>query len=124
LNYATFIEEVGLIDYLITKGADPSEVDDDGISALAWAAIGNRVNTFQTLLSRGAKVNSIDKHGMTPLLYAASIDYGDTSIIEKLIAAGADLKAKNKDGLTALDLAKNYNHSAIVSLLAQKTAAR
>jgi ankyrin repeat protein len=61
---------------------------------------------------------------MTPLLYAASIDFGDTEMIEKLIAAGADLKAKNKQGLTAVDLARSYNHSTMASLLTSKAAAR
>jgi ankyrin repeat protein len=61
---------------------------------------------------------------MTPLLYAASIDFGDSAVVEKLIAAGADLKAKNKEGLTAVDLARNYNYATLVNLLASKAAAR
>ncbi|HKG20507.1 MAG TPA: hypothetical protein VKC34_01295 [Blastocatellia bacterium] len=40
----------------------------------------------------------------------------------KLVAA--DLKAKNKQGLTALDLAKNYNHSIAAGLLTSKIASR
>jgi ankyrin repeat protein len=57
-------------------------------------------------------------------MYAASIDYGDTAVMEQLIAAGADVGAKNKEGLTALELARNYNHSALASLLARKPPAR
>jgi ankyrin repeat protein len=57
---------------------------------------------------------------MTPLLYAASIDYGDTAVLEQLLAAGADVSAKNKEGLTALDLARNYSHQRIADLLAKK----
>jgi len=68
-------------------------------------------------------VNHLDNFGMTPLLYAASIDFGDTAVMEKLIAAGADVSAKNKGGLTALDLAKNYRHQAMANLLAGKTNA-
>jgi len=45
-------------------------------------------------------------------------------LIVWVIAAGADLKTKNKDGLTALELAKNYYHAAMVSLLAGKAALR
>ena len=61
---------------------------------------------------------------MTPLLYAASIDLGDTEVLETLIAAGADLKVKNKQGQTAADLARGYKHVAMTSLLASKAAAR
>lgn len=124
LNYAVTNSDTSLVEYLISKGADPNELDDDKISAVSWAVIGGRGNVLNVLLSRGANVNPVDKFGMTPLLYAASINLGDTAVMERLIAAGADLKAKNKDGLTALDLAKNYHHGAMVNLLSGKMATR
>jgi ankyrin repeat protein len=61
---------------------------------------------------------------MTPLLYAASIDFGDTAVMEALIAAGADLRARNKEGETAIDLANKYHHARMVNLLAGRTASR
>ena len=61
---------------------------------------------------------------MTPLLYAASIDYGNTAMLETLVAAGADTSAKSREGLTAFDLAKTYHHEALAKVLATKTAAR
>lgn len=124
LNYAVFLEGPAMVEFLISKGANPNEADDDKISMLAWAAIANRASTVQLLLARGAQLNSVDKFGMTPLLYAASINHGDTTVMEKLIAAGADTSARTKEGLTAFDLAKTYHHEAMVKLLAAKTAAR
>jgi ankyrin repeat protein len=41
--------------------------------------------------------------------------------VEALLAAGADVAAKNKQGLTALELAREFNHPAIVKLLESKT---
>jgi len=79
---------------------------------------------LQMLLARGAKLDSVDRFGMTPLLYAASINHGDTSVMEKLIAAGADTSVKTKEGLTALDLAKRYDHEDLAKVLAVKMAAR
>ncbi|HWN99407.1 MAG TPA: ankyrin repeat domain-containing protein [Blastocatellia bacterium] len=108
LLYATFLDDSAMVEYLISNGADPNEVDDDRISVLEWAAISNRVSTVQLLLARGAKVNHVDNHGMTPLLYAASINFGDSEVMNALIAAGADVKAKNKAGLTATELAESY----------------
>jgi ankyrin repeat protein len=110
-----------MVEYLINKGASPNEVDDDKISVLGWAAIANSDGVVQLLLGRGAQVNHVDNFGMTPLLYAASVDFGDTTVLEKLIAAGADVTAKNKGGLTALDLAKSYHHKALGNLLEGKT---
>jgi ankyrin repeat protein len=122
LLYATFTGDPDLVEYLISKGANPNEVDDDGISMLGWAAVANHARTVQTLISRGAQVNTVDKYGMTPLLYATSIDYGDTVVLEKLIAAGADRSIKTKEGLTALELAKSYRHQSQADLLSGKTS--
>jgi ankyrin repeat protein len=122
--FATFEDDAELVDYLIGKGADPNEMDADRISVLGSAVIGNHAATIDVLLKRGAKVNHVDNLGMTPLLYAASIDFGETVVLEKLIAAGADLNAKTKEGLTALDLAKSYRHETMANLLSHKRAAR
>ncbi len=123
LLYATFLD-TAMVEFLIGAGASPNEVDDDKISVLGWATIANSARMVQSLLSRGAQVNHVDNFGMTPLLYAASIDFGDTAVLEKLIAAGADVSAKNKEGLTALDLARTYRHQALASVLAAKMATR
>jgi ankyrin repeat protein len=45
-------------------------------------------------------------------------------VLEKLIAAGANLKVKNKEGRTAYDLAKSYRHAMLADLLARKVATR
>lgn len=41
-----------------------------------------------------------------------------------LIAAGADLQAKNKQGQMALDISRSNNHDKMVSLLSGSIAAR
>lgn len=124
LLYTVSGNDPTMVEYLISKGANPNEADDDGISILDWAAIANRPDTARALIAHGADVNHVDRFGMTPLLYAASIDFGDTEVLAALLAAGADLKVKNKQGQTAADLARSYNHAAMSSLLASKAAAR
>jgi ankyrin repeat protein len=120
LMYAVSAGESAIVELLISRGANANEVDGDRISVLEWAAISNRLSVAKVLLPRGGKVNHVDNFGMTPVLYAASVDFGDTAMAERLIAAGADLKAKNNQGLTALDLANNYHHRALANLLAGK----
>ncbi len=117
-------DDAVMVEFLIGKGANPNDVDADGLTALDWATLTNHAGTVQSLLAGGAKVNHVDNFGMTPLLYAASVDFGDTAVLEKLIAAGADLKARNKQGQTALELARSYNHAKAASLLSGKIASR
>lgn len=67
------------------------------------------------LIERGAEVNHVDKKGMTPLLYAASIDFSDSGMIDLLVNSGARTNARTKEGLTALDLAKKYKHIRLLA---------
>ncbi|HEY7211700.1 MAG TPA: ankyrin repeat domain-containing protein [Bryobacteraceae bacterium] len=52
------------------------------------------------LLTRGASVNTRDDRGATPLMYAAAV--GSTRMMQQLVAAGADVNAKNTFDATAL----------------------
>jgi ankyrin repeat protein len=69
------------------------------------------------LVGRGADVNHVDKKGMTPLLYAASIDFGNSAIIDLLVKSGARLDARTAEGLTALDLARKYKYAYMTARL-------
>ena len=102
---------------LLDAGAKVDEADDDGITILSWAAIANRVEMARLLIQRGADVNHVDKNGMTPLLYAASIDFGDSAMIDLLLKSGAHADARTKEGLTALELARKYKHTHLMASL-------
>jgi ankyrin repeat protein len=102
---------------LLDAGASVDQPDDDGITPLGWAAISNRVEMARLLIQRGADVNHVDKKGMTPLLYAASIDFSDGSLIDLLLRSGAKPGARTKEGLTALDLARQYQHTQLLARL-------
>ena len=108
---------------LLDAGARVDETDNDGITALGWAAIANRLDLARALIERGADVNHVDKHGMTPLLYAASIDFGDSALTDLLLKSGAQANARTPQGLTALDLARKYNHTHLLARLDQTRAA-
>jgi ankyrin repeat protein len=76
------------------------------------------------LIERGADVNHVDKKGMTPLLYAASIDFGDSAMIDLLLKSGARSNLRTKEGLTALDLARRYHHTHLLDSLVGLRASR
>ena len=107
---------------LLDAGAQLDEADSDGITVLGWAAIANRVELARLLIQRGADVNHVDKKGMTPLLYAASIDFGDSAMIDLLLKSGARPGARTKEDLTAADLARKYRHTHLLVSLHKPSA--
>ncbi len=109
---------------LLDAGAKVDEADDDGITILSWAVLGNRMDMVRMLIERGADVNHEDKKGMTPLLYAASIDFGDSAMVELLVKSGARTSARTKEGLTALDLARKYKHTHLLASLETPRASK
>ena len=102
---------------LFELGTPIEFADGNGITMLGRAALNNEVAMAKMLIDRGANVNVVDKLGMTPLLWAASMDFGDPAMIELLVKSGAQADARNKDGLTALDLARKYGHAEVIPAL-------
>jgi ankyrin repeat protein len=102
---------------LLDLGAPVDFADGNGITMLGRAILNNEVEMARMLLARGANVNSVDKLGMTPLLWASAIDFGDAEMIDLLLEAGARTDARNKDGLTALDIARKHRHGHLLPSL-------
>jgi ankyrin repeat protein len=98
-------------------------VDETGISLLTGAVIANDLPMARALISLGARVDLVDDHGMTALMHAASVDFGDTGMVETLIRAGGNAVLKSKDGLTAAEIAHKYGHDAMARVLSQAPAA-
>jgi hypothetical protein len=54
---------------------------------------------------------------MTPLMYAAVTDFGDSAIVDLPLRSGARTDVRSKEGLTASDYARQYNHPDRVATL-------
>ena len=74
--------------------------DNEGTTALVFAALGGDAETVQALLDAGADVNAKNSDGWTALMQAAS--GGDAETVQALLDARADVNAKDNDGVTAL----------------------
>jgi ankyrin repeat protein len=74
-------------------------------------------DVVEFLIEKGADVNIQTQSGrvLTPLLLASY--GGNKEIVELLLANGAEINVKNDAGDTALDIAKQRNHTEIVELL-------
>jgi N-acyl-D-amino-acid deacylase len=119
LLLASMTGDIATIKALLDLGADVNKPDREGLTALIWATLANRTVAVRLLLTRGADPNRVDIYGMTALLYAASVDYGDTAIIDLLIAHGAGKKTKSRDGETPLDRANRFENPRQAARLAR-----
>ena len=99
--------------------------ENEGATALLLACInGQRPSYVSLLIAAGADVNLPDKRGRTPLLAASAFEnrngsFGAESaaILQQLITAGADIKARNAANETALMLAIRAEREDIAKLL-------
>ncbi|MFC1765744.1 ankyrin repeat domain-containing protein [Planctomycetota bacterium] len=102
----------------LDQGIDIEVRDHKGYTPLHCASLRGHEELIQFLISRGADENATDKEwGNTPLHKAASARHRQIQVVELLIAGGADVTAKNDLGQTALDLARQKRHGAIIGLL-------
>jgi len=70
----------------------------------------------KNLLEAGIEVNTTKPYaGNTGLILASKV--GDMEMVDKLLAAGADVHASNEDGDNSLILACRYGHSNVASKL-------
>jgi ankyrin repeat protein len=84
---------------LLAAGADVNLPSNDGTPLVFAARSYPRV--AKMLLAKGADPNkSSDSEGTTAIMVAASLR--DTEVAQALLAAGADVNARDKDGATPL----------------------
>jgi ankyrin repeat protein len=104
LMYASFYCEEDVVSLLVKHGANVNATDSDGTSALMNAAYQCKSGSIVAVLLRSrANVNSQSNTGDTALILA--VVHADEFAVKELVAAGADLKLKTKEGKTALDVA-------------------
>ena len=100
---------------LLESGRPPNLPDDNGETALHYAAqLGDR-RMVQALLYYKAAVDPRDQFGNTPLHWAAQ--RGDTAILQMLIDAKAGIDPQNKQGVTPLMMAAKAGQGQAVRLL-------
>jgi ankyrin repeat protein len=111
---------LGALEVLIERcEEDSSRVSayaEDGWTPLHLAAFFGNLDIARELLRRGAVIDARSLSGnVTPLLSACAGDH--TLLASLLIAAGADVNAKQDGGHTALDSARRNRNVDILELL-------
>ncbi|XP_067170503.1 LOW QUALITY PROTEIN: relA-associated inhibitor [Apteryx mantelli] len=104
---AALTGELDVVQQAVAELNDPSQPNDEGITALHNAICGANYAIVDFLIASGADVNSPDSHGWTPLHCAASCN--DTAVCVALVRHGAAIFATTaSDGSLAVEKCDPY----------------
>lgn len=106
-----------IVSNLLSQGADPNLVDEEGFSAIFFAVFANYFDIVAELLRRGADPNLLSIHGDSALLWA--VYKGHTDIAIYLLENGSKSDVPATDGRTPLTYAcASSNHELLDVLVA------
>ncbi|KAI5867532.1 hypothetical protein GGS23DRAFT_548756 [Durotheca rogersii] len=124
LPHAALLDFVEVVQMLLEQGAEIDGKDEDGGTALYYAAqYGHEAVAHLLVFEYGASID-MKVNGVTPLIAAAG--HGHEAVVRLLLSDPrinvAILEAEDKDGDTALVSAACNGHKAVVQLLLEKGA--
>eukprot|EP00929_Paragymnodinium_shiwhaense_P070783 TRINITY_DN358_c0_g2_i1.p1 TRINITY_DN358_c0_g2~~TRINITY_DN358_c0_g2_i1.p1 ORF type:complete len:315 (-),score=123.59 TRINITY_DN358_c0_g2_i1:97-1041(-) len=100
---------------LIASGAKVNLVEPVGSkTALMFAAQGGHLEAAKLLIEHKADASKVDNEGATALMWAALAGKAEMA---KLLLLQGQKDVKNKEGLTALDIAEKVGHADTVKAL-------
>lgn len=101
-------------------GADVNAQNGNGSTALMYAAFSGKASVAEVLLKAGANVNHTNNNGHTALMSAAAHGYRNTLTL--LLQSGADPTAKDGDGVSAADYARDNDFPELEKLIKDAAA--
>lgn len=104
-----------IVKLLIEKKANIEIANNNGFTAIMFAARVGLISIVQYLLQAGAKVNKVNNKGRSALHYAVLHDKPKTASL--LLNNGADIDIKTNQGETVIDMAASKKNSVLVNLL-------
>jgi uncharacterized protein len=107
LMHAVIEENTEMARLLLEYGANPNVQDASGCGALHFAAQKHNPEMVEMIIGEGGVVDLEDMHGNTPLARAVFESRGRMEVITILLRAGADKLARNRHGVSPLDLARS-----------------
>ena len=113
-------QDIATVRSLIQSHADVNGPQNDGSTALLWAAYYSGLEMARALVAAGATVNTQNREGVSPLLQACRL--GNFPMVELLLKAGASPKTANPDGETALMAAAGAGSLESVNMLLARGA--
>ncbi len=108
------------VEMLLAAGADIRHpAVDDTLSELVQYGT---YNMARFLIDRGANVNGVDDHRGRTALHWTAVRGAGKEFVTYLLDRGADPSIRDRDGTTALDIARDRKRKTIVSMLRERGA--
>lgn len=111
LSRAIVQGDIAMFELVLEAGADPLEACEHEPYLLHQAARTAPVEIVERLIEFGLPLDSRPNAGNTPLMDA--VEYRRLDVIECLLAAGADPAVRDRQGHTALDIARGYENEYV-----------
>ncbi|QWD99525.1 ankyrin repeat domain-containing protein [Polynucleobacter sp. JS-Mosq-20-D10] len=109
LMMAAFDGQLALVKTLVVE--KKASVNKLGWAPIHYAATNGHLEIAQFLMAHGAQVNALSPSETTPLMM--SIGSGNDQLIKYLLDNGADLRMRNHEGYTAIDVAQLFGKDNI-----------
>ena len=119
LAYAAGFGRMGVLEFLVARGANVNARDPRGLSALHLTVFTGQTQALRFLLEKGADVRATGPSGMSPLHFAAR---EGAEIAGLLVERKADVGARDDYGNTALILAVREGAQDVVRVLVESGA--
>jgi len=107
LMHAAWRGDAAMVEALLAHGVDRAATNGDGNNALWLACVANQPALVRRLVQAGVAIDHANLTGATCLMYAASS--GKATIVEVLLALGADPRRQTQDDFSALDMAASLD---------------
>ena len=105
-------------EYMIRQGFDPLQGDKRGCNCLHYAARAKKCDLIKWMLERGISVNVTDDNGWSSLHWAVASTDDSAEVVKLLLERGSDKSIRDKQGRTALDIAKILKRAEDIAMLA------
>jgi ankyrin repeat protein len=117
LGLAAFFGHEEAVRVLLARGANPNLAARNAmkVAAIHAASAAGSLAIARLLVDAGADVNAVQQAGFTPL-HAAAMS-GRADLARLFLERGADRGTRTDDGRTALAMAKEAKHQALLDLL-------
>jgi ankyrin repeat protein len=102
-------------DLILQRGGDVTIEDDEGKTAMHWAAMTGKPDLCQLLGSYGANISAVDHKGWTALHFAAA--EGHHAVVRWLCDHGSSVDPRTRSGATPLMFAVDGEHLAAAKIL-------